>query len=89
MTLLEQMELRLQETIEERTRLQQDWQHAEDQDADEDDLDKAWENVVENAGKIRGMLEMLAIMRSTSPKIELRRARERIKHGVKPHSTES
>lgn len=89
-TLLEQMELLLQETIEERTVLRQNWDHAQDQAEDDDDLkeDAAWEAVCENAGKIRGMLEMLAIMRSTSPKIELQRARARIKHGAKPHSTE-
>lgn len=89
-TLIQQMEERLDETIHERTRLRQDWEHAEDLSQVEDDpsVEKAYEDVVENAGKIRGMLEMLGIMRSTSAKIELKRARARISHGVKPHSTE-
>lgn len=87
LTLFEQMELLLQETIQKRVELQTQWEltdPAQDEEAD----DKAWEAVVENAGEIKGMLKILAIMRSTTPKIELQRARARIKHGTGPHSTE-
>lgn len=87
MTILEKMELLLQETIEARVELTHAYDMT-DPEQDEEADDKAWEAVVENAGKIRGMLEMLALFRSTTPKIELQRARARIKHGVNPHSTE-
>jgi hypothetical protein len=86
-TLLEQMELLLQQTIEQRVELQHQYDLT-DPNQDEEEDDKAWEAVVENAGEIKGMLKMLAIMRSTSSKIELQRARARIKHGTGPHSTE-
>ena len=86
-TLLEQMELLLQRTIEQRVEVQHQYDLT-DPNLDEEADDKAWEAVVENAGEIKGMLKMLAIMRSTTSKVELQRARARIKHGTGPHSTE-
>jgi len=72
-TLLEKMEDRLIQTLQERVELKRVW------DLSPEDDDKAWENVVENAGKIRGMLEMIAILRSSSVKAELQRAKARLK----------
>ena len=81
------MELLLQRTIEQRVEVQHQYDLT-DPNLDEEADDKAWEAVVENAGEIKGMLKMLAIMRSTTSKVELQRARARIKHGTGPHSTE-
>ena len=67
------MEDRLIQTLQERVELKRVW------DLSPEDDDKAWENVVENAGKIRGMLEMIAILRSSSVKAELQRAKARLK----------
>ncbi len=50
--------------------------------------DEYYDAMLKNEGKIQGMLLMLSIMRSTNMKTELTRAKARINHGVKPHSTE-
>lgn len=77
-TILEKMEDLVVEALKERVELQHAWDLSPD---DGDEADKLWENVAMNAGKIRGHLEMLAIMRSTSPKVELQRAKARKHHG--------
>lgn len=43
--------------------------------------DEYLDNMLRNEGKIQGMLSMLSIMRSTNMKVELTRAKMRIKHG--------
>lgn len=74
---MEKMEVLLCQTLEKRPELQYAYDHLPEDHPGSDEL---WEEVVENRGEIRGMLKMLAIMRSTSSKIELQRARNRIKH---------
>lgn len=73
------MEDLLTRTLQERVELQHQFDMT-DPDQDEEADDKAWEAMVENRGEIRGQLKMLAIMRSTTGKIELERAKARIKH---------
>ena len=76
LTLLEQMELKLDQTIMERNeKATINPDELSDQDAD-DHLD--W--MLRNEGKVQGMLIMLGIMRSTSMKVELQRSRDRIKY---------
>ena len=45
--------------------------------------DEYLDNMLRNEGKIQGMLAMLAIMRTTSSKVELKRARIRIEYANK------
>ena len=82
-TLTEKMGDVLDDALIARGKKQQDYEHAKDQlpeglsDAEEDaHLD--W--MCESEGFIKGCLKMLAIMRSTTPKKELERARIRIQY---------
>jgi len=81
-TLIEKMEQMLDATLSRRVELQQAYDMT-DPVLDEEGDDKAYEALVENRGEIRGMLKMLGIMRSTSGKVELTRAKARLAHA--PH----
>ena len=96
MTLIQKMELKLDETMQ----LRQDMIAERDKAVELDEQDngqahwsdelevKYLDDMLRNEGKVQGMLSMLGIMRSTNMKIELNRSKARINHGVKPHSTE-
>lgn len=80
LTLLEQMELKLDQTMMERNQKAEVNPDDLDDKAADDHLD--W--MLRNEGKVQGMLIMIGIMRSTSMKVELQRSRDRIKfHGKK------
>jgi hypothetical protein len=96
MTLLEKMELKLDNTMKARTQTiaERDRNVALDE-ADNgqahwsDELENDHiDNLLRSEGEIKGMLAMLAIMRSTTMKTELQRSKLRIQYGVKPQSTE-
>lgn len=96
LTILEKMELKLDETLQARQTMIEDRQSKVDLDEQpngqahwSDELENEYlDNMLKNEGKVQGMLAMISIMRSTTMKTELTRAKARIKHGVKPHSTE-
>ncbi|AZS06625.1 hypothetical protein SEA_JACOREN57_61 [Mycobacterium phage JacoRen57] len=96
LTLLEKMELALddemqarQGMIEERNKAKQAEQDNPGKAFWSDELeDKYLDNMLRNEGKVQGMLKMLAIMRSTNMKTELNRSKARINNGTGPHSTE-
>ena len=75
-TLLEKMEEKLDQTLIERANLTRSYDVATDDETKDDLID----SLLNNEGRIQGMLLMLAIMRSTTNKTELQRARARIKH---------
>lgn len=58
-------------------------QGTEGSDLSDDENDEYYDWCKENEGVIKGELRMLAIMRSTTPKVELERARTRVEMGVK------
>lgn len=77
-TLIEKMEAKLDEAILKRTSLQQDFDHQCDIDGDSDAAGDAWDSLKQNEGAVQMALRMIAIMRSTTTKTELERARARI-----------
>lgn len=84
-TLTEKMDDVLDDALIARGKKQQDYEHAKDQ-LGVDDLSDAEEDahldwMCESEGFIKGCLKMLSIMRSTTPKKELERARIRIQYG--------
>jgi hypothetical protein len=95
-TLLEKMEMKLDQTVKARQELIDTRNAAVDAEEKQpgkafwsDELeDEYLDNMLKNEGKVQGMLIMLGIMRSTGMKTELTRSKARISHGVKPHSTE-
>lgn len=89
-TILQKMELKLDQTMKARQELMdQRNQAVEAEEANpgkafwSDELeDEYLDNMLKNEGKIQGMLQMLAIMRSTNMKTELTRAKARKQYGV-------
>lgn len=87
LTLLEQMELEVVKWLRERGKRAADHQHALDQLPDDEEQlsdaeeDEYYDWMMQSEGMIKGGLKMLAIMRSTTPKVELDRARIRIQEG--------
>ena len=85
-TLTEKMSDVLDDALIARGKKQQDYEHAKDQLPDgETELSDAEEDahldwMCESEGFIKGCLKMLSIMRSTTPKKELERARIRIQY---------
>lgn len=79
-TLIEKMEQRLDRTIRERQDKQHEWDQGPDEVTDEEN-DEFLDWMVENAGKIKGMMIMLAIMRSSTVRIETDRSKERRTNG--------
>ena len=61
-------------------------QGIEGSDLSDDEHDEHYDWCKENEGMVKGMLRMLAIMRSTTPKIELERARTRLATGLLHHA---
>lgn len=86
-TLTEKMGDELDRALKERGERMQDYQHQKDQLPDgetelsDDDENDHLDWMLESEGYIKGCLRMLAIMRSTTPKKELERARIRIQYG--------
>ena len=86
-TLTEKMGDELDKALEERGKRMQDHQHALDKLPDgQDELSDDEENdyldwMLQSEGYVKGCLRMMAIMRSTTPKKELERARIRIQYG--------
>lgn len=83
-TLIEQMEIKLDETLKARAEKAALWnegeqgrRHTETVEEFDDRSNKYIDWMINNEGKIQGMLVMLGIMRSTSAKVELKRARIR------------
>lgn len=83
------MELKLDETLNARQELMDTRNRAVEAEEEQkgkafwsDELeDEYLDNMLKNEGKVQGMLIMLGIMRSTSAKTELERARARIRYG--------
>lgn len=86
-TLTEKMAQVLDDALIARGKKQQDYEHAKDQLPDgQDDLPSTAEDehldwMCESEGFVKGCLKMLSIMRSTTPRKELERARIRIQYG--------
>lgn len=86
-TLTELMGIELDRALTERGAKLQDYQHKKDQLPDnetelsDEEEDEHYDKMLESEGYIKGCLRMLAIMRSTTPKVELQRARIRIQYG--------
>ena|SRR6478735_2580963 len=86
-TLIEQMEEKLDETMQARQTLlkERDSKVQADESSNgqahwSDDLeDEYLDSMLKNEGKIQGMLVMLGIMRSTNMKVELARSKARMK----------
>jgi hypothetical protein len=85
LTLLEKMENELVARLEERG-AKLAWYQAianPDEELTDEQNDEYYDWCKENEGVIKGELRMLAIMRSTSAKTELDRARARLQAGIK------
>lgn len=83
LTLLEQMEQRLDATRLEREQTAQRWDAKEEATVSDSEHDAHLDWMLKSEGKIQGMLTMLAIMRSTSQKVELTRSKARMKYNGK------
>ena len=70
------MELKLDETVKERSLKAE----INPDDLDDKAADEHLDWMLRNEGKVQGMLIMLGIMRSTTMKTELERSRNRIKY---------
>jgi hypothetical protein len=77
-TLIEKMEMELDKAIRERQDLRHNWDLLPEDDPSEETL---MGDMLKNEGKVQGMLKMVGIMRSTSMKMELARARARLQYG--------
>lgn len=82
MTLLEKMEKKLDDTREERERTAAIWAADKEATASDSEHDAHLDWMLKSEGKIQGMLVMIAIMRSTTPKVELQRSKDRRKFNV-------
>ena len=81
-TLIEKMEDALDVTLRARVEFQHLWDQAPEEEDDPEAHQEAYDNLMKNEGEIHGMLRMLAIMRSTTNKTELRRARIRLQQAA-------
>lgn len=82
MTLMEQMEAKLDATFLEREQTAQYWAADKEATASDSEHDAHLDWMLKSEGKIQGMLVMIAIMRSTTPKVELQRSKDRRKFNV-------
>lgn len=82
LTLMEKMEMKLDETFQEREQTAAYWAADKEATASDSEHDAHLDWMLKSEGKIHGMLTMIAIMRSTSPKVELQRSKDRRKFNV-------
>lgn len=78
-TLTEKMGDELDKALEERGKKMQE--HAGEEELSDDEENDYLDWMLQSEGFVKGCLRMLAIMRSTTPKKELERARIRIQYG--------
>lgn len=83
LTLMEQMEQKLDATITEREQTATYWAADKEATASDSEHDAHLDWMIKAEGKVLGMLTMIAIMRSTTPKVELQRSKDRRKFNVK------